>query len=91
MHYAVLLIQMQNISLRSLGMRRKQNLEIDFFFSRSFLPSSFAFLALFFFSFAGHRIGFISVGKVLGKSFRILGLDERKGRWIVEPGFYWHV
>ena len=47
-------IQMQNFSLRSLGMRRKHNLEIDFFFSLSLLPSSFALLASFCFSFAGH-------------------------------------
>ena len=61
-----LLIQMQNISLRSLGMRRKQN-----YFSL-FLPH--------FFSLAGHLVGFISVGIVFRKAFRILGLGERKGR-----------
>ena len=46
-----LLIQMQNISLRSSGMRRKQNFEssLDFYFSLSLLPSFFAFLASFFF------------------------------------------
>ena len=27
------------------------------------------------------------VGKVFGKAFRILGLDERKGRWVVEKIF----
>ena len=27
-------------------------------------------------------------GKVLGKAFRILGLDERKGRWVVEQDFH---
>ena len=37
-----------------------------------------------FFSFAGHLVGFILVGKV----FRISGLDERKGRWVVEQDFH---
>ena len=27
------------------------------------------------------------MGKVLGKAFRILGLDERKGRWVVTQDF----
>ena len=48
-----LLIQMQNISLRSSGMRRKQN---------------FAFLASFFFSLAAHLVGFILVGRVFRKT-----------------------
>ena len=29
---------------------------------------------------AGHLVGFILVGRVLRKAFRILGLGERKGR-----------
>ena len=88
-----LLIQMQNISLRSLGMCRKQNFEIFLglkvtqwswlYFSLSFLPSFFALLASFF-SLAGHLVGFILVGK----AFRILGLDERKGRWVVGQDFH---
>ena len=87
---------MQNISSRSLGMCRKQNFEILSLkvtqwswlnFSLSFLPSFFAFLAPFF-SFAGHLVGFILVGKVFRKAFRILGLDERKGRWVVEQDFH---
>ena len=44
----------------------------------------FRFFCLIFFSFAGHLVGFILVGKVFRKAFRILGLDERKGRWVVE-------
>ena len=35
-------------------------------------------------SFCGHCL---LVGKVFRKAFRILGLDERKGRWIVERDF----
>ena len=27
------------------------------------------------------------VGKVFWKAFRILGLDERRGSWVVEPDF----
>ena len=37
-----------------------------------------------FFSFAGHLVGFILVGNVYRKAFRILGLGERKGRWVVD-------
>ena len=28
------------------------------------------------------------VGKVFRKAFRILGLDERKGRWVVKQDFH---
>ena len=45
--------------------------------------SCFAFLASFFFSLAGHLVGFILVGRV----FRILGLGERKDRWAMEQDF----
>ena len=65
-------------------MHRKQNFDFDF--SLSLLPSFVAFLASFF-SFAVPLVGFILVGNVFGKAFRILGLDERKGRWIVEQDF----
>ena len=41
-----------------------------------------------FFSFAGHLVGFILMGKVVRKAFRILELDERKGRWVVEQDFH---
>ena len=43
-----------------------------------------------FFSLAGNLLGFTLVGKVFRKAFsmfRILGLDERKGRWVVEKDF----
>ena len=39
-----------------------------------------AFLASFFFSLAGHLVGFVLVGRVFVKAFRMLGLGERKGR-----------
>ena len=73
---------MQNIRLQSSGMRRKQNFEIFTFL----LFFCFSFLILF--SLAGHLVGFILVGKVFRKAFRILGLDERKGMWVVEQNFH---
>ena len=85
-----LLLQMQNISLRSSGMGRKQNFEKCFGFKSdtAVLTFTFRFLSfplfwLFlphFFSLAGHLVGFILVGRVFRKAFRILGLGERKGR-----------
>ena len=55
---------------------------LDFYLSLSILPSFFAFLASFF-SLSGHLVGFILVGNVFRKAFKILGLDERKGRWVM--------
>ena len=75
-------------------MRRKQNFDIVFGFKNdtavltSLLPSFFAFLARFFFSLAGHLVGFILIGRVFRKAFRILGLGERKGRWAMERDFH---
>ena len=93
-----LLIQMQNISLRSSGMRRKQSFEIVFRFKSDtavltftfrFLSSLlFRFSCLIFFSLAGHLVGFILVGRVFRKAFRILGLGERRGRWVMEQDFH---
>ena len=74
-------------------MRRKQNCEIVFGFKSDTAVLTFTFCFLssplfslflpFFFSFAGHL-----VGKVFRKAFRILGLGERKGRWVVEQDFH---
>ena len=93
-----LLIQMQNISLRSLGMHRKQNFDIVFGFKSdtAVLTFTFPFLSsplfslflLIFFSLAGHLVGFILMGRVFRKAFRILGLGERKGRWTMEQDFH---
>ena len=47
-------------------------------------PFFFRFSCLIFFSLAGHLVGFILVGNVFRKAFRILGLGERKGRWVVD-------
>ena len=56
---------------------------MTFSFSLSLLPHFSPFLP----SFAVHLVGFILVGKVFRKGFRILGLDERKGRGVVEQDF----
>ena len=78
-----LLIPMQNISFQSSGMRRKQNFYSLYFFILLSLQSSellLLFLPLFFL-----LLGILVTGKVLGKTLKILGLDERKGRtWVVE-------
>ena len=81
---------MQNISLWSSGMRRKQNFEIVFGFKSdtAVLTFTFRFSCLIFFSLAGHLVGFILVGRVFRKAFRILGLGERKGRWAMEQDFH---
>ena len=89
-----LLIQIQNISLRSLGIRRSQNFGFKSdtaVLTFRFLSSPLFFFSFFlphFFSFAGHLVGFNLVGKVFRKAFRILELDERKGRWLVEQDFH---
>ena len=83
---------MQNISLPSSGIHRKQNFETVFGFKSDtevftftfpFLsPPLFSLFLPHFFSLARHLVGFILVAKVFRKAFRILGLDERKGRWV---------
>ena len=94
-----LLIQMQNISLRSSGMRRKQNFNIVFrcksdtvvlTFTFPFLSSprfSLFLLILFFSCWAFSRLHFDGKS-VFRKAFRILGLGERKGRWVMEQDFH---
>ena len=48
-------------------------------FTFRFLSSLFSIFLPHYVSFAGHLVGFILVGKVFRKAFRILGLGERKG------------
>ena len=79
---------MQNISLRSSGMRRKQNFESWLLLFAFSPPLFFCFSCLIFFSLAGHLVGFILVGIVFRKAFRIIGLGERKGRWVMEQDFH---
>ena len=68
-------------------MLRKQNCEMVLGFNCSdtvVLTFSFRFVSspvlslflLYFSSFAAHLVGFISVGIVFGKAFKILGLDR---------------
>ena len=83
-----LLIQMQNISCKVQGCAESKPLRLVFGFESDRAVLTFTFLASLFFSFAGHLVGFILVGKVFRKAFRILGLDERKGRWAVEQDFH---
>ena len=39
-------------------------------------------------SLVGHLVGFVLVGRVFRKAFRILGLGERKGRWAMQQDFH---
>ena len=48
----------------------------------------FSLFLLIFFSLAGHLVGFILMGRIFRKAFRILGLGERKGRWVMEQDFH---
>ena len=81
-----LLIQMQNISLWSLGMR-SDTAVLTFSFRFLFSPLFLLYLPHFFFSsWAFSRLHF--GGKSFRKAFRISGLDERKGRWVVEQDFH---
>ena len=86
-----LLFQMQNISLRSSGMCRKPKFRVFGFKSvTALLTFTFRFLSFLdsFFSLTGHLVGFILVGRVFRKAFRILGLGERKGRWAMKQDFH---
>jgi len=67
-----------------IGFKSQWHSSLDFYFSLSLLPSFFTH----FFSFAGHLVGFILVGKVFRKAFWILELDERKSRWVVGQAFH---
>ena len=69
-------------------MGRKQNF---FGFKSDTAVLAFTFRCLYsplFSLFLPHLVGFILVGRVFRKAFRILGLGERKGRWITEQDFH---
>ena len=74
------------ISRQFLGLKVTQQCWLFLFAFSS--PLFFCFTCLIFFSLAGYLVGFILVGKVFRKAFRIFGLDERKGRWVVEQDFH---
>ena len=54
----------------------------------AFSPPLFFRFSCPFFSLAGQLVGFILVGRVFRKAFKILGLGERKGRWVMEQDFH---
>ena len=83
-----LLIQMQNISCKVQGCAESKPLRLVFGFESDRAVLTFTFLASLFFSFAGHLVGFILVGKVFRKAFLILELDERKGRPVLKQHFH---
>ena len=79
-------------------MRRKQNFKTVFGFKSDteVLTFTFRFLSSLFFCFSClifwlllgiMPVGFILVEKVFRKAVQILGLDERKGKWVVEQDF----
>ena len=69
-----------------LGLKAKQ--QFDFLLFAFSPPLFFHFSCLIFFSFAGHLVGFILVGKGFWKAFRILELGERKCREVVKQDFH---
>ena len=71
------------ISFRGLKARSS----LDFFFSLFLLPSFSAFLASYFF-FCWELSKLHYGGNFFWKSFRILGIDETRGSWVVEPDFH---
>ena len=92
---------MQNISLRSSGIRRRQNFEIIFGFKSdpAVLTFTFCFLSSLLFSLSFPHFFFCWAFRRLRRAFwwerfycknalRILKLDERKGRWVVEQDFH---
>ena len=93
---------MPNYSFQSSGMRRKQNFEIVFFLESFAALSSFTFcflpsplLLLFFppplfFSFVGHLLGYLLVGKDFAKRSRIVNFFGRKYQWVVGQDFHWN-
>ena len=71
-------------------MCRKQNFKIVFGFKSdtTVLTFTFHFLS---FPFFFLLVDFTLVGKVFRKAFRILELDEMKGRWVMEQHFHRNV
>ena len=79
--------QKTNFRFRVL-IKKQQRGGLDYLFSPSLLPSSFAFFATLFVFFRWAFSGFNLVGNVFEKALRILGSDERKGRWVLEQDFH---
>ena len=86
-----LLIQCKILACEVRVCTEEKNFEIVFGFKSdtSVLTFSFHFHFSFLicFSFPGHLVGFILLGKGFGNAFTILGLDQRKGRWVVKQDY----
>ena len=86
-----------NCSFQSSGMRRKQTFSrkfrcpFVFYLLLSPLPASFAFLSPFFFSFVGHLLGYLLVGKDFAKRTRIVNFFWRKYQWVMGQDFHWNL
>ena len=81
------------LNLRSIVVLLPQKWYFERFFSSlswlllfDFSSSFFFRFSLFFFCWEFRRLYF--GGKIFRKAFRILGLDEKKGRWVVEQDFH---
>jgi len=91
---------MPNYSFQSSGMRRKQNFEIFFekvSLSFRLLPFAFSPPRFFcfsfpppFFSFVGHLLGYLSVGKDFAKRSKIVNFFWRKYQCVVGQDFDWN-
>ena len=68
------------LAILTFTMENKKSFYYPCFYFSLFLPH--------FFSLAGNLVGFILVGGVFRKAFRILGLGERKGRLAMEQDFH---
>ena len=91
------LIHILNISLQSLDMCRNQNFEFlglkvtqqSWLFLFAKLSSPFLSISLpQFFSFAGHLVGFILVGRSFWESFYDLRIRWKEGKWVVKQDFH---
>ena len=82
---------MPNGSFQSSGMHRKQNFAALSSFTFCFLPSPL--LLLFFppfFSFVGHLLGYVLVGKYFAKRSMIMNFFWRKCQRVVGRDFHWN-
>ena len=70
----------------------KSDTEVLTFTFRFLSSLFFCFSCLIFWLLLGIMpVGFILVEKVFRKAVKILGLDERKGKWVVEQDFHGNI
>ena len=67
---------------------RKFPCPLIFYIPLPLLPASFAFLSPFLFSFVGHLLGFLLVGKGFAKNSRIVNIFGRKYEWVAGQEFF---